>query len=488
MNENQETTTPLEQIIAIRKEKLKKLRESGTNPYPPRFEVTKQAAEIIKAYETLKTGESNTDVHTVAGRVISRRDMGKASFLDLSDATGKIQVYLRSDFIGPENFKIFNEMTDIGDFIGVKGTPFRTRTGELSIKAEAFTVLGKSLRPLPEKWHGLKDTEIRYRQRYLDLIANPDVKKVFENRSKILQSIRNGLIEKGFLEVETPIMQSIAGGAAAKPFVTHHNALNIDLFLRIAPELYLKRLVVGGLEKVFEIGRNFRNEGIDRNHNPEFTMLELYQAYGDYNSMMALAEELILKAASVIGKELTAPFKRLSYYEALKEASGTDFAPLLGTGKIREIAMEMKFDLPAGITEKKILDQIFDRFVTEKLIEPTFVIDYPAAFSTLAKSRPDKPEIAERFELYMNGMEIANAYSELNDPEEQERRFKGQVEERSKGDEEAEPYDADFITALEHGLPPTGGLGIGIDRLVMVLASVESIREVVLFPTLRPEQ
>jgi lysyl-tRNA synthetase class 2 len=486
MNENQ-ATTPLEQIIAIRKEKLKKLRESGTNPYPPRFSVTKRTAEVVQAYESLKTGESSADVHTVAGRVISRRDMGKASFVDISDATGKIQVYLRSDFIGPESFKIFNEMTDIGDFIGVKGTPFRTRTGELSIKAEAFTVLGKSLRPLPEKWHGLKDTEIRYRQRYLDLIANPDVKKVFENRSKIISSIRNGLIEKGFLEVETPMMQAIAGGAAAKPFTTHHNALNIDLFLRIAPELYLKRLVVGGIEKVFEIGRNFRNEGIDRNHNPEFTMLELYQAYGDYNSMMELAEELIKKAASVVGKELVTPFKRLSYFEALKEASGTDFAPLLGTGKIRKVAMDLKFDLPAGITEKKILDQIFDRFVTEKLLEPTFVIDYPAVFSTLAKSRPDKPEIAERFELYINGMEIANAYSELNDPEEQERRFKSQLEERSKGDEEAEPYDADFITALEHGLPPTGGLGIGIDRLVMVLAAVESIREVVLFPTLRPE-
>jgi lysyl-tRNA synthetase, class II len=487
MSETNESTTPLEQIIGIRKEKLKKLREAGVNPYPPRFAGAARIQEIVSKYAELKTGEAATEIYSAAGRVVSRRDMGKASFIDISDMTGKIQVYVRTDVVGADSFKVFNELTDIGDFVGVKGSPFRTRTGELSLKADSFTVLGKSLRPLPEKWHGLKDTEIRFRQRYLDLIANPDVRKVFASRSQVITSVRNSLISKGFLEVETPIMQALAGGAAAKPFVTHHNALDIDLFLRIAPELYLKRLVVGGMERVFEIGRNFRNEGIDRNHNPEFTMLELYQAYADYNVMMELAEELILGAAKALGAELPAPFKRISFFESLKEASGTDFAPLLGTGEIEKIAKKMNFELAVNTPEKKILDQIFDRYVTEKLLEPTFVIDYPSAFSPLAKSRPDKPEIAERFELYIKGMEIANAYSELNDPEEQERRFKGQVEDKKKGDDEAQPYDADFITALEHGLPPTGGLGIGIDRLVMILTGVESIREVVLFPTLRPE-
>lgn len=480
-------TTPIEQIIEIKREKLKKLREAGVNPYPAKFEVTSSVSEIQAEYGGLKTGESSEDQLTIAGRIMSRRDMGKASFIDVVDVSGRIQIYVRLDFVKPpENYKIFNELTDIGDFVGITGSPFRTRTGELSLKAEGFMMLSKSLRILPEKWHGLKDTEIRYRQRYLDLISNPEVKNVFIKRSQIITTIRQKLIDKGFLEVETPIMQSIAGGAAAKPFTTHHNALDIDLFLRIAPELYLKRLVVGGLERVFEIGRNFRNEGIDRNHNPEFTMLELYQAYGDYNTMMDLAEELIMAAAAKLGKVLP-PFKRIKFFDSLQEASGKDFKALMGTGKIKEIAREMKLEASDKTPEKKMLDQIFDKYVTEKLSEPTFVMDYPAEYSPLAKSKPDQPDIAERFELYINGMEIANAYSELNDPEEQKRRLDKQMDEKKKGDDEAQEYDGDFITALEHGLPPTGGLGIGIDRLVMILTDTESIREVILFPTLRPE-
>lgn len=482
-----ELNTPLEQIIDIRKGKLQKLQEGGINPYPAQFGITMGLADVAVKYGELKTGDSSPDVLTVAGRMIARRDMGKASFINIADAGGKLQVYMRSDFLGADNFKVFNDLTDIGDFIGVKGAPFRTRTGELSIKAEGFTLLSKSLRPLPEKWHGLKDTEIRYRQRYLDLISNPEVKDVFVKRSQIISTIRQALLGKGFLEVETPIMQVIAGGAAAKPFTTRHNALGIDLFMRIAPELYLKRLVVGGLERVFEIGRNFRNEGIDRNHNPEFTMLELYQAYSDYNGMMDLCEELILSAAKAVGAELPAPFKRISFFDSLKQASGTDFKPLLGTGKIRGIAKEMKLDLDENSTEKKLLDQIFDKHVTEKLSEPTFIIDYPAAYSPLAKPKAGQPDIAERFELYINGMEIANAYSELNDPVIQKKNFEAQMEDKKKGDDEAQEYDADFVTALEHGLPPTGGLGIGIDRLVMILTQTESIREVILFPTLRPE-
>ncbi|MFH1368282.1 MAG: lysine--tRNA ligase [Elusimicrobiota bacterium] len=482
-----ELNTPLEQIIETRRAKLAILRESGVNPYPAQFKTSCAISEIHEKYGSLKTGESCEDSLTSAGRIVSRREMGKASFIDIADASGKLQVYVRSDFVGAEMYKVFNDSVDIADFIGVKGSPFRTRTGELSLKAESWVMLAKTLRPLPEKWHGLKDTEIRYRQRYLDLISNPDVKNVFIKRSGIISSIRQELIKKGFLEVETPIMQAIAGGAAAKPFTTHHNALDIDLFMRIAPELYLKRLVVGGMEKVFEIGRNFRNEGIDRNHNPEFTMLELYQAYSDYNTMMELAEELIVNAAKILGKDMPVPFKRIKFFDSLKDASGIDFKPLLGTGKIRQTAKDLKLDAGEKTTEKKILDQIFDNFVTAKLKEPTFVLDYPAEYSPLAKSKAGQPDIAERFELYMNGMEIANAYSELNDPEEQKKRFEKQMEDRKKGDEEAQAYDADFITAIEHGLPPTGGLGIGIDRLVMVLAEIESVREVILFPTLRPE-
>ena len=417
--------------------------------------------------------------------MVSRRDMGKASFADLTDSSGKIQAYFKADFIGADSFKIFKEFADISDFVGVKGTPFRTRSGELSIKVDSWSFLSKALRPLPEKFHGLKDTETRYRQRYLDLISNAEVKDIFVKRSRVISAIRRTLESKGFLEVETPILQPIAGGAAAKPFITQHNALGMELYMRIAPELYLKRLVVGGMEKVFEIGRNFRNEGIDRTHNPEFTMLELYQAFVDYNEMMNLSEQLISAAAAELGAKVEFPFRRAKLFDLIKQYSGLDLNPPFEPGALLKAARSLKIDVPDNTPEKKILDHIFDKTVQPHLNEPCFVTDFPAVFSPLAKTRVDNSAIAERFELFIKGKEIANAYSELNDPQEQRKRFIEQVKDKDKGDDEAQPYDEDFILALEHGLPPTGGLGIGIDRLIMVLGDIDSIREVILFPQMR---
>ncbi len=482
-----EITTPIESIIAVRKEKLEKLKSFGINPYPTIFKADAHIRLVKDKFANVNVGEESTETVSVCGRLVSRREMGKASFADITDYTGKFQIYVKSNVVGEDTYKIFKDLIDLSDFIGVTGKPFKTRTGELSVKVESLTLLSKALRPLPEKWHGLKDTETRYRQRYLDLIANPEVKDVFVKRARIISTIRKELDSNGFVEVETPMMQSIAGGAAAKPFITHHNTLGMDLFLRIAPELFLKRLVTGGIDRVFEIGRNFRNEGIDRNHNPEFTMLELYQAYADYTNMMDLCEKLIVMSAQALGTEIQQPFKRETMFGLMEKYTGKNLREALNNGQLRAIAKEMHIDMGDDTSDKKILDRIFDEKVIPELKDPTFVTDYPTLFSPLAKSKPDQPDIAERFELYINGMEIANAYSELNDPTEQKKRFLEQVEAKKQGDDEAQPYDEDFITALEHGMPPCGGLGIGIDRLVMILTKVDSIREVILFPLLRTE-
>lgn len=486
--EQEQPGAPIEQIVQQRKEKAKELVKMGINPYPAQYKAEKNIAWIQKEFSSLEKEQMAEGVKIkAAGRVMTCRNMGKAAFLDIRDGSAKIQIYIRADKVGADSYKLFKDMVDLSDIIAVEGMPFRTKTNELSIMIESWTMLTKAFRPLPEKWHGLKDTETRYRQRYLDLIANTEVKDIFVKRSAIISSIRHTLEEQNFVEVETPVLQSLAGGANANPFVTHHNALNIDLFLRIAPELYLKRLVVGGMERVFEIGRNFRNEGIDRNHNPEFTMMELYQAYADYNDMMDLTETLIKNAAEKIGSKQNLEFRRAKMFDLIKEYTGLDLLPYVESGKLFEQVKHFNLDLPKNASEKKILDQLFDEKVIPNLKTPTFVMDYPAVYSPLSKVKFDQPEIAERFELYINGMEIGNAYSELNDPELQKRRFEEQMEAKKKGEDEVMPYDEDFILALEQGLPPTGGLGIGIDRLVMVLTEVESIREVLTFPAMRPE-
>ena len=490
MEENLQSTnasaTTIETILAQRKEKADKMRAQGIDPYPAKVKVEHKISNVKEKFNSLQKEEFGQESVTIAGRMMSRRDMGKASFFDIEDGTAKMQVYVRADQVGQDGFKLFKELSDLSDFVLVSGVPFRTRTGELSLKADKFEIICKAFRPLPEKWHGLKDTETRYRQRYLDLIANSEVKEVFKKRSMIISSIRKKLEELGFIEVETPILQSIAGGANARPFTTHHNALSIDLFMRIAPELFLKRLVVGGMERVFEIGRNFRNEGIDRNHNPEFTMMELYQAYADYNDMMDLTEVLIKTAAEKIGSKVNLNFRRAKLFDLIKEYTGLELLQYIETGKMFDQVKHLNLDLPKNASDQKILDQLFDEKVVPHLQEPTFVMDYPAIYSPLTKIKFNQPEIAERFELYINGMEICNAYSELNDPYLQKIRFQQQVEAKKKGDDEAQPYDEDFINALEQGLPPTGGLGIGIDRLVMILTQVESIREVIFFPAMKP--
>lgn len=494
INLQNEQPQDLNEILRIRREKLQELQDSGSDPFAiTTYDRDRMNSEITSKFEELEGQEV-----TIAGRLMSRRDMGKANFIDILDGSGRMQVYVRVNDVGEDVFAGFKKW-DIGDIIGVKGSVFRTRKGEISVHAHEITLLSKSLLPLPEKWHGLKDTEMRYRQRYVDLIVNPEVKETFIKRSKIISTIRNYLDLKGFVEVETPILNTIQGGATARPFVTHHNTLNMDLFLRIAPELFLKRLIVGGMEKVYEIGRLFRNEGISVKHNPEFTSIELYEAYTDYNGMMKLTEEMIAEVAqkvlgttvvSYMGEELvlTPPWRRLTMIEAVKLYTGVDFLPLRGDD-IQ--ACEAAKSVGINLKDKswgEALYTVFDEKVEKNLVQPTFILDYPIEVSPLTKRKLDMPELTERFEFFIARVELGNAYSELNDPIDQKERFASQVKLRESGDLEAGMMDEDFVTALEYGMPPTGGLGIGIDRLVMLLTDSVSIRDVLLFPTMRPKE
>lgn len=479
--------------MRLRLEKLEQLKEDNIEPFGGKFEKTHLIRQVIDGFH----GQEDMRV-TVAGRLMARRVHGKSTFADIQDVSGRMQIYLRLNTSGEDVYNLFSKL-DIGDIVGVEGGIFKTRMGEVTIAVEKLTLLSKSLRVLPEKWHGLKDVELRYRQRYLDLIVNPEVMKTFFLRSKIIQSIRKFLDSKGFLEVETPMMQTIAGGAAARPFITHHNALDIDLYLRIAPELYLKRLLVGGFEKVYEINRNFRNEGISTRHNPEFTMLELYQAYADYYEMMNLTENLTFAVAGEvlgIGQvsyedeiiNLQPPWKRITMIDAVRQYTGLDFNLHKEDIEAARIVSEMGLAVERGDTWGSLLNRVFEEKVEAKLIQPTFIYDYPIEISPLAKRKKDQPQLTYRFELFICGREIANAFSELNDPVDQRARFQEQMEKRLQGDEEAHRMDEDFLNALEYGMPPAGGLGIGIDRLVMLLTNSSSIRDVILFPIMRPRE
>ncbi len=443
--------------------------------------------------------DPNREEVSIAGRLISFRDQGKAAFGHIQDADGKIQIYMKMDILREDRYKEIMEIIDVGDIVGVRGELFRTMTGELTVEVHDMKLLAKSLRVLPEKWHGLKDVEQRYRHRYLDLISNKKARDIFKIRSKAVKSLREFLDSRGFMEVETPILQSVASGAIARPFITHHNALDIDMFLRIAPELYLKMLVVGGFNRVYEIGRNFRNEGIDSTHNPEFTMVEFYAAYLDYNDLMELTEELIRKILldtvgtlniTWEGQELdfSKSFRRVRFFDALKDKTGKEKDFFLNEDNARRFAVEVGIPKAESLTHSKLLDKLFEHFIEEDLIQPTFVIDFPKVLSPLAKTHREDPDLVERFELIINKQEIANAYTELNEPDEQRERFFQQLREKELGDEEAMEIDENFLMALEYGLPPTAGEGIGIDRLVMMLTDSSSIREVILFPTLRPEK
>lgn len=491
-SETTEQQENLSEIFQVRRDKLSELVKAGKNPYSiVKYDVDTYSSEITEGFEKME----GRDV-SVAGRIVSKRGMGKASFIDILDAKGRIQSYVRSDCIGDESYADFKRY-DIGDIIGVKGTVFRTQKGEISIHASEVTLLSKSLRPLPEKWHGLKDTDLRYRQRYVDLIVNPEVRRTFELRSKIVMEIRKYLDEHGFMEVETPILNTIPGGAAARPFITHHNTLDIDMYLRIATELHLKRLIVGGFDKVYEMGRIFRNEGMDIKHNPEFTTIELYQAYTDYNGMMDLCENLIVHLCEkILGTteldyqgeiiHMKKPWKRLTMAEAVKEATGIDLNKENTDELARNAAKNAGFEISENATWGEVLSFLFEEKGEELITQPTFITEHPVEISPLAKRKADDPRLTERFELFITKREFANAFSELNDPIDQRERFLRQVELRNAGDEEANMMDEDFLNALEHGMPPTGGIGIGIDRLIMLLTNSYSIRDVLLFPTMKP--
>jgi len=488
------------ELIRIRKEKIKKIEELGFDPYPTSYPVDHTISQVVELCREMNAEELETKEikAKTAGRMMSRRDMGKTVFADISDGRKKIQVYFRKTELDEKHLSLL-DLLDMGDFIGAEGRLFRTRTGELTLLVESFAFLAKAVRPLPEKFHGLQDVEQRYRKRYLDLIMNPDVRQVFETRSGIITSLRNMLNEKGFIEVETPMMQPMAGGAAARPFITTHNALGIDLYLRIAPELYLKRLVVGGMEKVYEVNRNFRNEGISTRHNPEFTMLEFYHAYIDYIQMMDLAETLLTSLAEkFLGGgpvqfaekviNFKSPWPRITFHDAICKFTGAERAQLKDKASIMETAKKSKVEFDPVWQEIKILKEIFDKKVEPELIDPTFIIDYPLELSPLSKRKKTDPTLVDRFELFIGGIEIANGFSELNDPADQHRRFEQQLLEREKGDDEAHQMDEDYITAMEHGMPPIAGIGIGIDRLAMLFTNRDSIRELILFPQLKPQK
>ena len=492
-NQNQEVELDENHLIQIRKDKLKELQEQGKDPFEiTKFNRTNSAGEIKANYEKFE----NKDV-TVAGRIIAKRIMGKASFCTIQDSDEKIQSYVSINDLGEESYKAFKTW-DIGDIIGITGFVFKTRTEEISVHAKEVTLLSKSLRPLPEKFHGLKDVDLRYRQRYVDLIMNPEVKETFRKRSQIISEIRKILDEKGFLEVETPVLNTISGGATARPFITHHNTLNIPMYLRIATELNLKRLIVGGYDKVYEMGRIFRNEGMDIRHNPEFTTIELYAAYQNYHDMMDITEELFQKCAMKVcgttrltyqGTEidLGGKWKRVTMIDSIKEACGVDFNTINTDEEAVALAKERKLEIPAGKeTRGHIISLFFDEYVEKTILQPTFIYDYPVEISRLAKRSPKDPRLTERFEVFIDGREYGNAFSELNDPIDQYERFKEEIAARENGDDEAGMMDEDFINALEYGMPPTGGLGIGIDRLVMLLTDSASIRDVLLFPTMKP--
>lgn len=479
--------------MQVRIDKMHKIEEAGLLPFGHKFNWTHHAQDIADQFEELNEKEVK-----LAGRVMAIRGHGKTCFMDMRDISGRIQLYVRKDVLGEEAYKII-KMMDIGDIVGVTGTVFRTHMGEVSIKVTGLEVLSKSLRPLPEKWHGLKDVEMRYRQRYVDLIMNPDVMQTFIKRTQIIKSLRDVLDSHNFLEVETPVLNTIPGGAAARPFISYHNALDMEVYMRIATELHLKRLIVGGMERVYEIGRIFRNEGIDIRHNPEFTSVEIYQAFGDYQDMMDLTEEIVIKTAEkVLGTtkityegteiELAGPWKRISMTDAVKEYSGKDFSNVTDIEEARAMAKELNVPIEPSFGIGKIINACFEEYVEDKLIQPTFITHHPKEISPLAKSNPENPDITDRFEGYIYGRELCNGFTELNDPIDQRERFLKQVEERANGDEEANMMDEDFCVALEHGLPPTGGLGIGIDRLVMFLTDSSSIRDVLLFPTMKPEK
>ncbi len=482
----------LNEILKIRREKLANLQEMGMDPFKiVKADVRNHSVEIKENFDTMEGKEVS-----VAGRMMSKRVMGKASFCDIQDRDGRIQSYVTRDDLGEDNYKLFKKM-DIGDIVFIKGTVFKTKMEEISIHATEVTLLSKSLQVLPEKFHGLRDQDLRYRQRYVDLIVNPEVKRNFFIRSAVIKTVREYLDDQEFLEVETPILQTIPGGASARPFITHHNTLDIDMYMRIALELPLKRLIVGGMERVYEIGRVFRNEGMDMKHNPEFTLLELYQAYTDYYGMMDITEGIIKEVCKKVagtdkityqGVELdfSKPFERITMVDAVKKYSGVDFEKIETLEEARAIAKEHNIEFEQRHEKGDILNLFFEEYVEEKLVQPTFLMDHPVEISPLTKRKPDKPEYTERFELFIMGREFANAYSELNDPIDQRERFERQEKLRAQGDEEANMIDEDFMLALEYGMPPTGGMGMGIDRLVMLFTDAASIRDILLFPTMKP--